>query len=369
MQMAGMEGSDDSVAEKMLCSSSDMSEEDTKHDEQLQLPKEAKGLSKLNENSARKAEKASSKRADDRSESQTQPQASQGSRRADGPSQTSNSIENYRIPKIKKRKRDDSDPVGDELEDLLNDDVVPDSEEEDGEILSDIEQEFEREEGTGPKITDRLEKFMTTLLKNPLSEEKMKAKMENHKCPQNCVMTIPKVNAEIWAKMDRKTRMVDISLRKVQQAISKATVAAVKTCDALKAAKPRGLKEMMTDLTDTISMNLKTMQDLSMERRKNAVSSSFLYKKWKRLASSEVPVGKYLWEDLKLALKRCEGTSKLGVGYIRSSRGNKYFPQSSHYHSYGAKNQNWYQRNASATRPQKQQKGRGRGRGWNQNAY
>ena len=104
-------------------------------------------------------------------------------------------------------------------------------------------------------------------------------------------------------------------------------------------------------MTDAIPLVTKASHELSMERRQKIVNSSSINKKYKRLASWDTPVTKFLFgDDLKTSLTAIEATNKLeySMGFSQKGPGTKYTYTA---HKFSAKTgQDRFQR--------------GRGRGW-----
>lgn len=274
-------------------------------------------------------------------------------------------LKKYKIPKKNEEKMEE------DLASLIHEADEDSDMLEEGELsFSDIEQEYELDEQLGPKIGERLEKFMKTLISNRLTEDKMKQKMEKYKQPANCKLNVPRVNPELWSKLEFKTKQEDLGLQRVQKALIKSTIAVINTCDIMRQNPSKTNKMMLPILIDAISMNLKTCHDLSIERRRRIVNAPNINKQYKQLASGDIPVSDLLWDDLKSALASLNSSSKLGMLITQSSKGQKYFPYQPQYqyNQRGAKNwRHHYQRNyyQGATRRQiRGQRIRGRGRGW-----
>ena len=74
-------------------------------------------------------------------------------------------------------------------------------------LLSEISQDFDKEEDVGPQINQQLADIVNTRWSTKLNEAKIKEKMEKYSRPANCEKLIaPRVNAEVWDKLDQKAK-------------------------------------------------------------------------------------------------------------------------------------------------------------------
>ncbi|CAB4029624.1 Hypothetical predicted protein [Paramuricea clavata] len=89
-------------------------------------------------------------------------------------------------------------------------------------LLSEISQDFDKEEDVGPKINQQLADIVNTRWSTKLNEAKIKEKMEKYPRPANCEKLIaPRVNAEIWDKLDQKAKHHDLRASAIQKSIAK----------------------------------------------------------------------------------------------------------------------------------------------------
>ena len=214
--------------------------------------------------------------------------------------------------------------------------------------LEEIEQEYEVEDDLGPAISEKLVKVISTMAKAKLSEEKIKEKMEKYKQPQNCELKVPKVNPEIWAMMEHGSKSVDLKIQKAQKMLLKATFALTNVCNELIENSGPEKKNMLREITDAMALILKTSNEMSLERRGKIVNAQNVNRKYRKLASGEIPVtSQLLGDDLKSAFTTIESASKLGHEFTQSSKGQKFFPN----FKYQTKNWDMFE----------QRRGRGRG--------
>lgn len=84
-------------------------------------------------------------------------------------------------------------------------------------LLEEIAQAMNEGEQTDPKIAEQLAKIINLRWLNKLNEEQLRQKLDKHLRPVNCERLItPKVNLEVWGRLDRETRNKDLKLSYLQ---------------------------------------------------------------------------------------------------------------------------------------------------------
>ena len=84
--------------------------------------------------------------------------------------------------------------------------------------LQEIEQELVNNDKRSNPVSEYLERLLNNILKNKISEEKVKELLDKYPPPANLQgMVTPKVNLEIWNKLKTDTRSRDIRMQKAQQ--------------------------------------------------------------------------------------------------------------------------------------------------------
>ncbi len=142
-------------------------------------------------------------------------------------------------PAVKKRKRrdeqeDEAESDASDGEHLLNTTEPPADSATEGEasvecarlehdaLLSEISQDFDKEEDLGPNINQQLADIINKRWSTKLNEAKIKEKMEKYFQPANCdKLIVPRVNAEIWDKLDNKTKHHDLRSASIQKSMAK----------------------------------------------------------------------------------------------------------------------------------------------------
>ena len=120
-------------------------------------------------------------------------------------------------------------------------------------MLDEISQDLDEAEKTEEKISDKLANIINKRWLNKLSEEQLQEKSGKYYRPQNCeLLMVPKVNPEIWGKLDRQTRGRDLKLSCLQTALTKVGNIAAQTTNLLLAARAEGSK---LDIDNLVRMN------------------------------------------------------------------------------------------------------------------
>ena len=188
-------------------------------------------------------------------------------------------------------------------------------------------QEYKKEEETGPKIDSELADILKTMAQGDLEGEALETKLNKHKRPQNCDYFVPKVNTEVWSCMEHQARSDDLKSQRRQRVILTAANVIAKTAEKVVTGQNMSQDELFENLLDAGGLVLKALHDYSSDRRQKIVNGPNMDKKYKKLASAEVPITSNLFgDDLKAACVQIETSSKLGNSFTQSSRGRKFFP-------------------------------------------
>ena len=76
---------------------------------------------------------------------------------------------------------------------------------------------MDKGEKTAPNIPDQLAKIINSRWLNKLNDDSLREKLGAHLRPANCDRLItPKVNPEIWGRLDKETRAKDLKLLYLQ---------------------------------------------------------------------------------------------------------------------------------------------------------
>ena len=87
-------------------------------------------------------------------------------------------------------------------------------------LLSEIAQDFSTEATIGPNVSQKLADILNQRWSSKLDESKLKDKMGKYDRPGNCEkLAVPKVNPEIWSKLQHATRGSDLRLANLQKTL------------------------------------------------------------------------------------------------------------------------------------------------------
>ena len=120
-------------------------------------------------------------------------------------------------------------------------------------LLNEIAQDFESDEQTDPKVTQKLADIFNKRWGSKLEEAKLKEKLAKYNQPDNCEkLTVPKVNPEIWNKLKHMTRSADLRLANMQKVLVKVGSAVAKSTDTLLAIRADPEKTSASALTEKL---------------------------------------------------------------------------------------------------------------------
>ena len=169
-------------------------------------------------------------------------------------------------------------------------------------LLSEISQHFAQEDDKGPDINQQLPDIVNKRWSSKLNEVKLKEKLEKYPRPENCErLIVPRVNAEIWEKIDQKARQQDLRACAIQKTIMKVASILAQSTESL-----LPMRQNLPELDQLVRMNTyaspllgHTMYELSLCRRD--VIKRHLHKDYASLCASHVPMTTSLFgKDLQL---------------------------------------------------------------------
>lgn len=110
-------------------------------------------------------------------------------------------------------------------------------------LLDDIAQSLTDMEKTAPKVSEKLAKIVNLRWLKKLDDTHLKEKSEKYLRPVNCDRLItPKVNPEIWGRLDRQTRGKDLRLSSLQATLTKVGNITAQTTNLLLKARAENRK-------------------------------------------------------------------------------------------------------------------------------
>ena len=186
-------------------------------------------------------------------------------------------------------------------------------------LLQEISHDLEQEEEVGGTINQQLADIVNKRWSTKLPETKQKEKMEKYSRPRNCEkLIVPCVNAEIWDKLDNKTKHNDLRATSTQKILAKVGSILTFTTDKLlqmRNATSPDVDQLITMNTDALALLGHTMCELSM-RRRDAIRPN-LNKDYSSLCASHVPVTTYLFGDnLQTQLNDIRASNKISKAAV-----------------------------------------------------
>ncbi|CAB4038940.1 Hypothetical predicted protein [Paramuricea clavata] len=167
----------------------------------------------------------------------------------------------------------------------------------------------------GPAITEKLATIINKRWSEKLSDQKLKEKRDQYPRPDNCDRLVaPRINPEIWARIDHTAKQLDLRASTNQSNLAKAGVVLAKSTDKLlslyqKDSKPE-YRELITLNTDALALLGHALCEMSQRRRETL--KPHLNKEYTTLCASHVPVTSLLFgDDLQGQLINIRATNKV----------------------------------------------------------
>ncbi len=206
---------------------------------------------------------------------------------------------------------------GSDSETLLGARTSSDDKSEKDEFLDNLSRSFEDKEETSEAVQDKLESIITKRWHQKLTEKQLKEKTDKYARPENCkTLVAPRVNKEIWAKLERKIRGDDLKFSQPQKVLASAgSVIAQSTQLLLKAReenKAVNVEELIRMNADSLALLGHASGDLAQLRRDNI--RPHLSEDFYSLCSNQVPVTDYLFgneDDLQTRISNITASNKI----------------------------------------------------------
>ena len=101
-------------------------------------------------------------------------------------------------------------------------------------LLSEIAQDFDCCDDTGPNVSEKLAEIMNKRWAEKLEDAKLKLKLEKYDKRANCHrLLVPKVNPEIWTNLPHGTKSAYLRTANLQKTLTKAGSVLTKMTDSL----------------------------------------------------------------------------------------------------------------------------------------
>ena len=180
-----------------------------------------------------------------------------------------------------------------------------------------------------PPITPQLAEIIDKRWSTRLSDAKQKEKLDKYTRRENCErLLVPRVNAEIWEKIDQKTRQQDLRASVTQKALIKMGAILAKSTELLLQSENKlsDTDLLITMNTDALALLGHTMSDLS-QRRRDAIRPHS-NKDYGSLCASQVPVTTLLFgDDLQARLNNIRASNRISqprIGQANNKRGRSF---------------------------------------------
>ena len=189
-------------------------------------------------------------------------------------------------------------------------------------LLSDIAQDFDGTDGTGPKVSEKLAEIVNKRWSERLDDAKFKSKMDKYDRPENCDrLLVPKVNPEIWANIGNSTKSADLHIANFQKTLTKVGSALTHMTDALLELRSKltssdteqvkMVNQVVTGNADALALLGHLNLDLSLHRRE--LIKPNLKKEYGALCSKRNPISDFLFgDDLQGQLTSITASNKIG---------------------------------------------------------
>jgi len=189
-------------------------------------------------------------------------------------------------------------------------------------------------------VGEELARIVTKMTEG-MSEVKLKEKWGLYKRPQNCELVVPKVNSELWSGLNHNTKSSDLRMQRQQKMLLKVVYALLQIADGTMKNLDNENKSQFKVLMDAIGITLKSVRELSLDRRSRILQTPTVNAQYRRLASAEIPITTWLFgDDIRSAVASIDSSSRLR----RNFKGRKSFPNKSAKNwkgKYAGKTWNW----------------------------
>ena len=181
-------------------------------------------------------------------------------------------------------------------------------EENDQDTLSDLEDFFEQDDGTGDDLSDRMAKITDKALRGKKSkkeDEKLKKLREKHKHPKNVEnLQAPTVDDFAWRQMRREVKRVDYALKKGVLDCAQAITPLGKALELMQTnSNHEATKSNVMDAFKILCLIVKTTNNNRLELIKKEMQP-----KYRELCPEQPSATKLLGDNFQEAVKKLDGT-------------------------------------------------------------
>ena len=182
-------------------------------------------------------------------------------------------------------------------------------------LLDDITQSLTDRGKTAPKVSEKLAKIENLRWLTKLDETILKEKSDKYLRPINCDrQIIPKVNPEIWGRLDRQTRGKDLKLSNLQTTLTKVGHITAQTTDMMLKARAEDANVHVDNMVRMNADALALLGHLSFEisQRKREAIRPTLHEDYSTLCALHVPITNFFFGDeLQTQLNHIRASNKI----------------------------------------------------------
>jgi len=224
-----------------------------------------------------------------------------------------------------------------ERHDLLDGlDQVSDSDaDETDTFMEDLQQFFETGDSTAPDLETKMATIVNTSLRASVGEQKINDLCDRLLRPKNCDgLIVPKVNQEIWARLQRFTRNRDLAMQKIQSYMAKAMIPMLKAMQEMREVIKSGRGNTSRTTLPTaqwLTMTSESFRVMALgfvkitNQRKEMIRPD-LSENYRQLCSDQNKVTSFLFgDDLGKKIKEIEDSERVGNRVSQQSRDQHFY--------------------------------------------
>ena len=188
--------------------------------------------------------------------------------------------------------------------------------------LASFAQDLITDEDMGPNINSQLADILSNLLGKKMSDDKVKARIEENPPPQNVpLLHPPRVNECIWELMRAAPRSTDIRLRKIQVRLTRGLVAMARLAEVLLDNKKKGTNPDLADCLNRCLQSFALLSNANYEislRRRETLRTQ-LNPRYSRLCYPSTPVTSDLFgDDVTKLVEDITKVNKIGASIAQN---------------------------------------------------
>lgn len=185
-----------------------------------------------------------------------------------------------------------------DIEDYLNGTESCDSEDEEDDLYSELDNFFTTEEEIGEDIEEKLAHVSNKALKNKPNEDNLKDLKKKHKRPGKVeYLQVQKVDHVIWQQLRAPTKATDFQLQRSHSALAAVAVPIIKAVGCLQKSD----HQLRSHLTDAFKLVISLISNIKSTRREKIKRD--LDNKYKSLAECEESAEKFFGDNIPEKIK------------------------------------------------------------------